>query len=78
CPSDSAIVKLAEELTGHSATPANYCTEAPFVQDLGCETIIMGPGSINQAHQPDEFITLAEIAPSQQQLNQIIRRVCQA
>lgn len=78
CPSDSAIVKLAEELTGHSATPANYCTEAPFVQDLGCETIIMGPGSINQAHQPDEFITLAEIAPSQQQLSQIIRRVCQA
>lgn len=76
CPSDSAIVKLAEELSGQSATPANYCTEAPFVQDLGCETIIMGPGSINQAHQPDEFITLAEIAPSQQQLSQMISRVC--
>ena len=76
CPADSAIVKLAEELSGQRAAPANYCTEAPFVQDLGCETIIMGPGSINQAHQPDEYITLAEIEPSQQQLSELIRRVC--
>lgn len=76
CPADSAIVKLAEELSGHKAAPANYCTEAPFVQDLGCETIIMGPGSINQAHQPDEYITLSEIAPSQAQINQLIRRIC--
>lgn len=78
CPPDSAIVKLAETLTGHPAKSANYCTEAPFVQDLGCETIIMGPGSINQAHQPDEYITLAEIEPSQQQLAELIRRVCWA
>ncbi|RUO33396.1 acetylornithine deacetylase [Aliidiomarina soli] len=76
CPADSAIVKLAEELSGEKAQPANYCTEAPFVQDLGCETIIMGPGSIRQAHQPDEYITLAEINPSQQQLGRLIERVC--
>lgn len=76
CPADSAIVKLAEELSGEKAQPANYCTEAPFVQDLGCETIIMGPGSIRQAHQPDEYITLAEITPSQQQLGRLIERVC--
>lgn len=76
CPADSAIVKLAERISGEPAQPANYCTEAPFVQDLGCETIIMGPGSIRQAHQPDEYITLAEIGPSQQQLNSIIDSIC--
>lgn len=76
CPADSAIVKLAEELSGEKAMPANYCTEAPFVQDLGCETIVMGPGSIRQAHQPDEFITLAEINPAQQKINALIQRIC--
>ncbi|MCC5878895.1 MAG: acetylornithine deacetylase [Idiomarina sp.] len=78
CPADSAIVQLAEQLSSAKAKPANYCTEAPFVQDLGCETIVMGPGSINQAHQPDEYITLAEIAPSQDKIEQLIRRICAA
>ena len=76
CDPDSAIVRLVQEVTGNSAEPANYCTEAPFVQDLGCQTIVMGPGSIAQAHQPDEFIRLDEIAPAQHQLWQIITRVC--
>lgn len=76
CPADSAIVKLAEELSGEPASPANYCTEAGFVQNLGCETIVMGPGSIRQAHQPDEFITLAEIDPAQAQIATLIQRVC--
>jgi len=75
CATDSAIVKLAETISGRSAEPANYCTEAPFVQALGAQTIVMGPGSIAQAHQPDEFIQLHEIAPAQQQLRDIILRV---
>lgn len=78
CDPDAAIVSLVQELTGNAATPANYCTEAPFVQDLGCQTIVMGPGSIAQAHQPDEFIRLDEIAPAQQQLRQVILRMCSA
>ncbi|PTB87825.1 acetylornithine deacetylase, partial [Pseudidiomarina aestuarii] len=67
---------LVQEITGNAAEPANYCTEAPFVQDLGCETIVMGPGSIAQAHQPDEFIRLDEIAPAQAQLRTIVQQVC--
>lgn len=78
CRHDAEIVSIAEELTGNTAEPANYCTEAPFVQDLGCETIVMGPGNIAQAHQPDEFILVSEIAPAQQQIEQLIRRVCGA
>lgn len=76
CPADSALIQLAEELRGEKAQPANYCTEAPFVQALGCETIIMGPGSIRQAHQPDEFITLAEINPALTQIQHLIQRIC--
>ncbi len=76
CDTDSKVVKIAEEITGNAFEPANYCTEAPFVQDLGCQTIIMGPGNIAQAHQPDEFIQVAEIKPAQAQLQRIIERVC--
>lgn len=76
CQHDAEIVTIAQELTGNTAESANYCTEAPFVQDLGCETIVMGPGSIAQAHQPDEYIQISEIVPAQQQIEQLIRRVC--
>ena len=69
-------MRLAEAISGQQAEPANYCTEAPFIHDLGCETIVMGPGSIRQAHQPDEYITLAEIKPAQQQLRELIVKTC--
>ncbi len=78
CAPDAAIVQLVQQVTGNHAQPANYCTEAPFVQDLGCQTIVMGPGSIAQAHQPDEFIRIDEITPAQQQLRTIVTQVCQA
>lgn len=73
---DAALVRLAEAISGQKAEPANYCTEAPFIHDLGCETIVMGPGSIRQAHQPDEYITLAEVKPAQQQLRELIVKTC--
>jgi acetylornithine deacetylase len=76
CDKDAEIVRLASELTGNAAQPANYCTEAPFVQALGCQTIVMGPSNIAQAHQPDEFIQIDEIAPAQNQLRALIRQVC--
>lgn len=73
---DAALVRLAEAISGQKAEPANYCTEAPFIHELGCETIVMGPGSIRQAHQPDEYITLAEVKPAQQQLRELIVKTC--
>jgi len=76
CDPDAAIVRAAETLTGNRAEPANYCTEAPFVQALGCNTIIMGPGSIAQAHQPDEYIQTSEVQPALAQINGLIRQLC--
>lgn len=70
------FVQLAEAISQHSAEPANYCTEAPFIHALGCETLVMGPGSIAQAHQPDEFIHLDAIQPALKTLTQIIQRTC--
>ncbi|MEC8426833.1 MAG: M20/M25/M40 family metallo-hydrolase, partial [Pseudomonadota bacterium] len=42
----------------------------------GMETIVMGPGSIDQAHQPDEFIPLDQIKPAVDVLKQMIQKFC--
>lgn len=73
---ESPLVQLAEKLTGHSATPVAFGTEAPFLQQLGMDTIIMGPGSIDQAHQPDEFLALDQIKPTVEILQQLIKHYC--
>ena len=53
---------LARSLTGDNARHVvSYQTEAGHFQDRGLSTVICGPGSIAQAHQPDEFITEAQL-----------------
>ncbi|RZF88028.1 acetylornithine deacetylase [Pseudoalteromonas sp. CO325X] len=73
---DSALVQLAQKISQQPAIAVNYCTEAPFIQQLGCETIVMGPGSINQAHQPDEFLAMDRIDPSQRIIKELIQQSC--
>lgn len=73
---NSELVKLAETLTGHSAEAVAFATEAPFLQQLGMETIVMGPGSIDRAHQPDEYLELEQIEPCIALLQQFIRHYC--
>lgn len=54
---------LALRLAGRNRTQAvSYGTEAGQFQRHGIPTVICGPGSIEQAHQPDEWIALDEIA----------------
>ncbi len=73
---DCELVKMAEKLTGHSAKSVAFATEAPFLQQLGMETIVMGPGSIDLAHQPDEYLELSQIQPCVALLQQCIRHYC--
>ena len=73
---DSSLVKLAEKVSGQPAVAVNYCTEAPFISELGCETIVMGPGSIAQAHQPDEYLDMSEIKPTVEKLRELIHELC--
>jgi len=73
---DSELVKLAESLTGHTAEAVAFATEAPFLQQLGMETIVMGPGSIDRAHQPDEYLELEQIQPCIELLQHCIRCYC--
>ncbi len=65
CPPDHKLVQVVEKLLGAQTDVVNYCTEAPFIQTL-CPTLVLGPGSINQAHQPDEFLETRFIKPTRE------------
>lgn len=73
---DSELVRLAERLSGHAAQSVAFATEAPYLQQLGCDTIVLGPGDIACAHQPGEFLELARIEPTVQLLRQLIQHYC--
>lgn len=57
-----AIVQLTTMLTRNSPNGAvSYGTEAGLFQQAGIPTVVCGPGSIEQAHRPDEFVALDQI-----------------
>ena len=72
----SDFVTLAEEISGHKCCAVNYATEAPFIQQLGCQTIVLGPGSIDQAHQPNEYLAQSEITKTEKILIEMINKYC--
>lgn len=73
---ESELVRLAERLTGHQAEAVAFATEAPYLQQLGCETLVLGPGDIACAHQPDEYLQLERIEPTVQLLRRMIEHYC--
>ena len=73
---DAPIIRAAEELTGEPAQAVAFGTEAAFYQRAGMDVLILGPGSISQAHQPDEFIALDYLQPTVDLLGQLIERFC--
>lgn len=70
------LVRIAERLTGHDAQAVAFATEAPYFQSLGCETLVLGPGDIDCAHQPGEYLELARIDPMVRVLRDLIRHYC--
>jgi len=59
---DSPAERFMRALTGDNATHvAAYATEAGQFQRAGFPAVICGPGSVEQAHQPDEFVAVSEI-----------------
>jgi acetylornithine deacetylase len=58
-----AVTRLAQRLSGEAGTTlVAFGTEAGLFKQSGIPTVVCGPGSINQAHQPDEFVSLDQLA----------------
>ncbi|RJX76353.1 acetylornithine deacetylase [Pseudomonas sp. LS-2] len=73
---DAELVRVAERLTGHTAEAVAFGTEAPYLQRLGCETIVLGPGDIACAHQPGEYLEMSRLQPTVRLLRQLIEHYC--
>lgn len=59
---DDAVTRLAQELSGEKGTKlVAFGTEAGLFKNAGIPTVVCGPGSIQQAHQPDEFVSLEQL-----------------
>jgi acetylornithine deacetylase len=59
---DSRAEHLALHLAEANGTHAvSYCTEAGLFQQIGIPSVVCGPGSIEQAHKPDEYIEASEL-----------------
>jgi acetylornithine deacetylase len=73
---DSAAEVLARALTGDNETRAvAYAAEAGLFQRAGIPAIICGPGSIEQAHQPDEWIERTQIEEGARFMRSLIARL---
>lgn len=75
-PATSPLVQTLEKLTGYSSQAVAFATEAPYFNSLGMDTVVLGPGSIEQAHQPDEFLASNTINPMLDVLNRLIIHFC--
>jgi len=73
---DSELTRLAEVLTGHAPESVAFGTEGPFLQQLGMDTVILGPGSIDQAHQPNEYMAADQVKPCINILQSLIKQYC--
>jgi acetylornithine deacetylase len=68
-----AIVRWAMQLSNSSqAGKVSYGTEAGLFQKMGVATVICGPGDIAQAHRPNEFVALEQLAQCEKFMDRIL------
>ncbi len=74
---DSPAAELALALTGENASEkASFGTEAGLFQLAGVDAVVCGPGSIEQAHKPNEFVSRDQVARCAATLRRLMDRVC--
>ncbi len=67
---------LAKAITGLNSTDVvSFCAEAGQFQEAGFSTVICGPGSIDQAHQPDEYVSINQLAEGTAFIRKLIARL---
>ena len=74
--SGNGLLQSIQDIHSGTAGSVAFATEAPFLTELGLETIVLGPGSIDQAHQPNEFLELAQLEPTIAIIRALINKYC--
>ena len=73
---DAKIVALAKQYTNKSPQSVAFGTEGPYFNAMGLETIVLGPGSIDQAHQANEYLDVSILKPTIKLLQNVIHSIC--
>ena len=69
---DAAITQLVRALTAdQDKRKVGYATEAGLFQNIGIPTVVCGPGSIEQAHKPNEYVGIAQLEACERFLRKI-------
>ena len=75
-PADHEVVQLAKSLTGANDTAkVAFGTEAGLFSESGIPAVVCGPGSIEQAHKPNEFVALEQIDLCEAFFDRLLDRV---
>jgi acetylornithine deacetylase/succinyl-diaminopimelate desuccinylase-like protein len=75
-PEDSEVVQLLTKMLHRQPSGAPYYTEAVNYTAAEIPTVICGPGNIDQAHTPDEYIALKQLELGVKTFKETIRQVC--
>ena len=76
-PPEAEIVGLAQELSGNTdIEKASFGTEGSQFQRAGIATVVCGPGSIEQAHKPDEYVEIDQVLQCERFMRRLADRVC--
>lgn len=71
------IVTLAKALARTDAAgKVSFGTEAALFQQAGIPAVVCGPGSIEQAHKPNEYVTLDQLVQCEAFMRRLMERVC--
>jgi len=71
------VTRLAQALSRNQSTAkVAYATEGGLFQQAGIPAIICGPGSIEQAHKPDEYVTLEQVALCESFMERLLENMC--
>ncbi len=72
CPAEA----LARQLTGaNHAEAVSYGTEAGLFQEAGIPSVICGPGDIREAHKPNEYIEISQVAACETFIRKLITQL---
>ncbi len=74
---DGAAERLARELAGYDgpARTVSFATDGGHFQAQGLSTVVCGPGSIDQAHQPDEYVEVSQLDACRLFVERLVRRL---
>jgi acetylornithine deacetylase len=73
---NAEVIQIAEKLSGRESGTVAFGTEGPYLNAMGMDTVVLGPGDIDQAHQANEYLSLDRIPPMLDILTKMVDHFC--